>query len=182
MGNWLGSEDLLGHGSQIDLQDVFRLNILLNKRPNCYLKMKGYSVDECVCLEGIMFADCKLNTSRQFQDFFVEDGSGRSGPHRIEDSIQVILYFNGIPEKKEGEKFIESRKMFVVRVQRLIMDLCREFISKSLNTDNVKIIAKGVRQDDEYENTLFIWANGKLEYFPLLFDASESYFNMDSYE
>lgn len=134
-----------------------RLNTLLNNpRLWRYLEMKGYTTSQ---KENNIFEDSRI------ADCFFDDKAG---------VINIILYFEYLEyiREEKSKTFIERREWFALKVYQIIMRLCREFIYEDISGDDIKLVIKHTSIPEIQGNTLFIWENGEVKYFPKFFDQN----------
>lgn len=135
------------------VQNVSRLNVMLNNSIGDYARIKGYPQQDIKALDDSMMAraDCLL--------------------HRDSNRVQISLYFHNIPGSITDSDLIEIREIFAHRINRIVMDFCREFIYKNITPASVKIIAKTAKYKKAESNMLFIWQNGEVSYSARYFDG-----------
>lgn len=143
-------EEINSHNFEL-ASSLSRLNCILNhSHINTYLAMKGYiHLDvEYLIYDVPIIADCKC-----------DDEAG---------VIEITLYFKCVC----GEplpSLVESREWFALKVYEIVMNLCREFIREDISQEDIKLVVKHSRTTESEGNTLFIWENGDIRYFPKFF-------------
>ncbi len=124
-----------------------RINTILNsKNLQRYLETKDYSFEETRVVHEIL-ADC--NADNEF--------------------IKITIYCNKI-FGDNTKTFIEQREFIASKTFEIILNLCREFIHEDITHRHIRLEAKSFCIKEKEGNTLFIWENGDVRYFPKFFD------------